>query len=73
MLRGWLEPRQLARRETAFEEAERWILLVRDQDGVSGPVARSFPVRKRAREDRTARVDIEIIKGTAFARGILGA
>jgi hypothetical protein len=71
MLRDRLGRRELTRRGPAFDEAERWIVEVGGDEGVSGPISRSFPRRKPERRHRTARVDIEVIKGTAFGRGML--
>ena len=73
MLRKWLTPAQRAAREWAFQDAERWLRAVRAADGVCAPVHLTFENPEVAGQGGDERVDVEVLRGSAFARsGIMG-
>jgi hypothetical protein len=73
MMRKWLAPQQLEIRTEAFDRTERWLRHARDEGGVDAPVIVTFQNRRLPPGRRDARVDVEVRKGRAFHRGILGS
>jgi hypothetical protein len=65
-LRDQLNETQLAARDQAFEQAERFITNAELNGGVVAPVSASFQNREIRQEDGDERVDIEVRKGKAF-------
>jgi hypothetical protein len=63
-LKNKLPKKELLLRQVAFDKAKEFIEQTANNGGVDAQVSKTF----RVKETRDVRVDIEVIKGTAFLR-----
>ncbi len=57
---------ELALRDQAFRQAQRYVTRAKQSGGACGPVRRSFSNRNLPPRNKDARVDIEVMTGLAF-------
>lgn len=65
-MKGQLNKKQLQLRSEAFEKAAEYIKAAKASGGVKARVSKTFQNRNLRDSEKTARVDIEVLAGTAF-------